>query len=180
MIPKMLPPRDLVRQLLDYDPSTGVLTWLPRPREMFSRPNEYGRWNQMFPGTVAGCAGAAKVSVCINDGRYMAHRLIWLLVHGEPVPPLIDHIDGNPHNNRIDNLRAATKSQNMVNSGRQKNNTSGIRGVQKAPNQRSGFAAYIRANGRHIHLGTFTTIEEAARTRQEAADKLHGEYARHE
>jgi len=110
----------------------------------------------------------------------MAHRLIWLYVYGEPVPPLIDHIDGNPHNNRINNLRAATKSQNMVNSGIQKNNTSGFRGVQKAPNQRTGFAAYIRADGRYIHLGTFATIEDAAQARRDAANKLHGEYARHD
>jgi hypothetical protein len=178
MTPKTLPPRDLVRQLLNYDQATGSLTWRERPRKMFKRPNEFLWWNRRFAGTPAGCAGAFKISVCINEVRYMAHRLVWLYVHGDPVPALIDHMDGNPHNNQINNLRAATKSQNMVNSARQKNNTSGYRGVQKAPNQKTGFAAHIRANGRYHYLGAFATIEDAAKARREAEDKLHGEFAR--
>ena len=145
---------------------------------MFGRSKDFLRWNENFAGKPAGCKGATKISISIYAVHYMAHRLAWLHVHGEPVPPLIDHIDGDPHNNRISNLRAATKSQNMVNSARQKNNTSGYRGVQKAPNQKTGFAAYIRANGRYHYLGAFATIEDAAKARREAEDKLHGEFVR--
>jgi hypothetical protein len=147
---------------------------------MFAIPKTFIWWNKNFAGKTAGSAGRFKVAVAIHGVVYMAHRLIWLHVHGEPVPPLIDHIDGDPHNNRITNLRAATKSQNMVNSAKQKNNTSGVRGVQKAPGQKSGFVAYIKANGQHIYIGKFATITEAAKARQEAAVRLHGEFARWE
>ena len=177
MTPKPLPPRDLVRQMLDYDPATGVLTWLPRPREMFSRSNSYWRWNKLFSGMPAGSAGANKISVCINDVRYMAHRLAWLHYYGEPVPPLIDHIDGDPHNNRIDNLRAATKSQNMVNSPTQKNNTSGYRGVQKAPNQSSGFAASIRVEGATIISAPSKPSKKPPRSPPETAVQIAWEFA---
>jgi len=87
----------------------------------------------------------------------------------------IDHINNDGLDNRITNLRLATRSENAANS-RVQGSVSGIKGVQQ---NGSGYMARIRADGRSIYLGTFRTIEEAVEARREAAARLHGIYARH-
>ena len=179
MAPKTLPPRELLRELLDYDPATGILTWLPRPREMFTQKDTFLRWNKCFAGTVAGNERPRGISVGMLGTLYSAHRLIWLLVNGEPVPAEIDHIDGNPCNNLITNLRAATRSQNVANTRRRVDNISGIKGVRHSGSGgRVGFVARIKVDGETTYLGSFATLQEAARARREAAIRLHGEFAR--
>jgi hypothetical protein len=96
--------------------------------------------------------------------------------HGtEPVE--IDHIDGNPGNNNLDNLRAADRRGSTQNSATRKGTKTGIRGVHPSGDR---FFARINANGVMHHLGTFDTREEARATRVEAARRLHGEFARTE
>jgi len=89
--------------------------------------------------------------------------------------PYVDHIDGNGLDNRRQNLRAATHSKNMMNRGPQSNNTSGFKGVCR---NRLKWRAQIGLDGRHIHLGTFATPQEAAHAYDAAAVELFGEYAR--
>ena len=88
---------------------------------------------------------------------------------------MIDHVNGDPSDNRLCNLREATKSQNMMNIGKIKSNTSGVRGVgwSKASQK---WRAYIRVNKKDIHLGLFESIEDAKKARVEAAIKYHGEF----
>lgn len=89
----------------------------------------------------------------------------------------IDHKDGNPANNRWDNLREATDSQNLANSKLAKNNTSGAKGVwlEKATGR---WNSYITVRGKRIYLGTYDTVAEAGAA-YEASARLHfGEFAR--
>jgi hypothetical protein len=108
------------------------------------------------------------------------HRLIFLYHHGYLTEGLqIDHIDGNPGNNRIENLREVTHTQNLQNGKIHSNNTSGVKGVywHKIANK---WAAAIKVNRKQIHLGYYTILEEAAAVVKEAREKYHGEYGRHE
>jgi hypothetical protein len=178
MATKTLPSRALVRELLHYDVVTGQFTWLPRSREMFVSNNAFRTWNNRYTGKIAGTLSlAGHLRIAIGHTQYRAHRLVWLYVHGEPVPDVIDHIDHDKLNNRFSNLRAATKRQNGANSGKRKNNTTGIKGVGR---WKGYYRARIMFDGKDISLGYFKTLEEAAKARFEAASRLHGEFARHE
>ena len=88
----------------------------------------------------------------------------------------VDHKDGNGLNCQRYNLRFATKSQNAMNRGKNRNNKSGFKGVAWHKS-RGKFVAQIAVNGRDIHLGCFQTAEAAARAYDEAAKKHHGEFA---
>lgn len=107
----------------------------------------------------------------------MAHQLAWLLSHDEWPPRNIDHIDMDRANNRLSNLRLATPSQNGANRGRQKNNSSGLKGVAWNKGAKR-WRAQIKANGKRRHLGYFDTAEEAHAAYQEAAASLFGDFAR--
>ena len=109
--------------------------------------------------------------------KYLAHRLVWLWVHGKIGPyDRIDHKDGNPHNNRISNLRLATQQQNACNRAKPENNTSGYKGVSLSPNGKR-WVASITAKGVTHHLGTFDTTVDAHAAYWKAAKELHGEFA---
>jgi hypothetical protein len=96
-----------LRQLLHYDPERGVFTWLSRPAER--------SWNTRFAGTRAGTInGLGYVVIGILGRRYKAHRLAWLYVHGEWPGRELDHINCDKSDNRIANLRPATRSQNIA------------------------------------------------------------------
>ena len=173
---KTLPPRDLVRQLLRYDAETGDLIWLSRLREAFSDHRIFRSWNARFPGKAAGSINTAGyLLIRVNNSPYYAHRLVWLLIHGDPVPEIIDHIDHNPSNNRILNLRAATNRQNMANTPVRRDSTTGIKGVKR---HGRGFMARVQSGKRNVYLGTFDTIEEASKTYREAVVSIHKEFAR--
>lgn len=109
--------------------------------------------------------------------KYLVHRIIWEMAYG-PIPKEmgIDHINGIKADNRVDNLRLATQSQNNWNRRKQKNNTSGFKGVYWEK-QRSKWMALIRAFGKLRHLGYFPTPESAYAARIEAEKLYHGEFA---
>lgn len=137
--------------------------------------------NRIKIGDVAGWlhpSGYFRVSVEKRD--YAVHRLIFLYHHGYLTPGMeIDHIDGNPSNNRIENLREVTRTQNALNSKISSTNTSGVKGViwlKKA----GKWAAYIYVLGKQKSIGRYNTLEEAEAVVREAREKYHGEYARHE
>ena len=97
---------------------------------------------------------------------------------GEWCSAVIDHRDGDPSNNRWDNLRRATVSQNNANRRLHRNNKCGFKGVVQNPWGR--FIASIYKNGRRIHLGMFATPEAAHAAYVAAARELFGEFARAE
>lgn len=109
-----------------------------------------------------------------HDGvYYQGHRVAWYLVHGEWPPHQIDHIDGNPANNRLSNLRLATQAENSRN--RRGSGASGIKGTYWFQNK---WNARIIAHGKRIYLGGFPTQEQAANAYREAALKHFGAFAR--
>lgn len=117
------------------------------------------------------------VHLTIDRGRYLAHRVAWFYVYGVWPERALDHIDCNPSNNRIDNLRLATNEQNSRNSRRRVNNTSGYKGVSFM-RCRGKWQALIRTDSGRLHLGLFSSAEEGHRAYVAAARKFHGEFAR--
>ena len=111
------------------------------------------------------------------DGKmYRVHRLIYLM-HHNVLPKVIDHIDGNPHNNRIENLREASLAQNAWNMKLSKRNKSGVKGVlwDKSKNR---WYARCMANGKDHHVGYFKEIEDARMAVEKFRAEIHGEFAR--
>jgi hypothetical protein len=117
--------------------------------------------------------------ICLMDHPYKAHRLAWLLTHGEPVPDTLDHIDGNGANNRISNLRAATPEESNQNRRTPRNSTTGTIGVtlRSTRNGRPFYEVRVAANRKRHLVGFFATLDEAIAARKEAAKRLHGEFS---
>lgn len=91
---------------------------------------------------------------------------------------MIDHIDGDPRNNRITNLRSVSMSENLANQKLRSDSSTMVKGVRL--HGWGSYSARITFRGRTHHLGSFATLEEATAARREAAERLHGEFARHE
>lgn len=178
MATKTLPDREYVCECLDYSPDRGIFQWRIRPAHHFSSARECARWNTRYAGTFAGSARTdGYLAIYINRSRFMAHRLAWLLAYGEPVPLIIDHIDGHEWNNRIANLRLADYPGNLANQRGHRNSTTGVKGVFRIK-LTGRFVARVMKNRRPHHIGTFDTMEEAAAARRKAAKRLHGAFAR--
>lgn len=115
-------------------------------------------------------------SVSINGKVALLHRLIM-----QPsADQVIDHINGNPLDNRRENLRACTRAENLRNAKTRKHSKSGIKGVEAVSLRSGGFRwrAEIKANKKRFKLGTFDTADQAHAAYCEAAIRLHGEFAR--
>ena len=153
-------------ELLSYDPANGVFTWKSH------------RKNAIPVGSVAGSMHkTGYIQIKINYVLYKAHRLAWLTVYGEMPRMSIDHINCNKSDNRIENLREATRGQNSHNRGKLSNNSVGLKGVTKVKGY-DKWRSQIRCNGEIIRLGSFGSPEDAYLAYCDAAKRLHGEFAR--
>lgn len=152
-----------VRELFIYDPDTGV----------FTRRIATGRRNCHRAGEIAGTRqNHGYIVISADHRRYVAHRLAWLYVYGVwPVGDL-DHINGIKDDNRITNLREATRKENMQNVRKHKHNTSGHKGVAWH-SQRNKWRAYIFVDYQQKHLGLFDTKLAAAAAREQAEIAMH-------
>ena len=140
--------QERLKELLSYDPETGVFVWV----------NALGTAKI---GDVAGCSHSEGYRVISIDRKlYFAHRLAWLYMAGTFPPDQIDHINRIRNDNRFANLRAVTKSENMHNSCRGKNNNSGFKGASY-DKFRKNWRAHIKINNVTKCLGRFSTPEEA-------------------
>ena len=151
-----LPEQSVLRRMFTYDAETGFLYWTGELRAV---PAKYaGR--QAFTGkTIRGYYRGGFV------GRnVMAHRVVWKWHYGTE-PDEIDHIDGNPSNNRIENLRAATRIENVRNTCIRKTTTSGVQGVYPKSGR---WVATIRDGNRQLTLGSFSDLAAAAECRRQA------------
>lgn len=164
---------EYVRQILDYDPSTGALTWRERAD---MRP----QWNARYAGKAAGWRDSHGYwQIHINGRIHKVHRVAWLYMTGEWPKNEIDHRDTDRSNNRFVNLREATSAENKRNVGAQSNNTSGHKGVSW--HKSSGkWSANIKVDNKQHHLGLFDADKkhEAVSAYERAAKKHHGEFAR--
>jgi hypothetical protein len=126
----------------------------------------------------AGCInGESYRHIVINGKLYKSHRLIFMLHHGY-MPEFIDHIDNDRLNNKIENLRPATKQQNCWNRTINKNNKSGIKGVSWCKLTKK-WKVQGRVDKKVVHLGVYPTLEEAAKVIANFRFINHGNFAKY-
>ena len=165
-------PVDFVRDCLLYDPASGALTWRTRPEDHFANRNAASVWNSKYAGKPAGSPNVKRRwSTKIQSTLYQNHRLAWLLHHGSWPGGQIDHINGDPEDNRIVNLRVVTNTENQRNRRLSRNNTSGANGVYFHSRDKV-WVAHIREGGRQRSLGTFSSREGATAARRAAEKRL--------
>ena len=114
--------------------------------------------------------------LCIHYKKWLLHRLVYLW-HKGVLPDYLDHIDGNPRNNRIENLRECSLSQNQQNRRMGRDNSSGIKGVSWHKYSQK-WRATIRYNKEQVHLGFFDDINKASEVIKEYRAKMHGEFCK--
>jgi superfamily II DNA/RNA helicase len=155
---------DRLRQVLNYDPETGVFTW----RKTIGARARAG-----------GIAGTVKEDgyriIFVDRQRFAAHRLAWFITFGVWPKADLDHRNMQRDDNRLANLREASRSQNLCNAGARSHNKSGLKGVSV---KGSSFTARIKINKQERYLGSFKTAEEAHAAYRSAAPGLHGEFVR--
>lgn len=164
----------VLRELLRYEPDTGKLYWRERDRRWFETDHHCNRWNSHFANKLAGGRPDSRgyVRIRVLTDRYKLHRVIWALCHGYWPRDQIDHIDQNPSNNRIENLREACNSDNARNRKLSTKNKSGCKGVNVyKPNGK--WVAKLKHEGKLLHLGYFDKVEDAIKARK-AAEKKYG------
>lgn len=149
-------------KLFTCDPATGVITRLVA---RCGRP----------AGSIVKLRAQKHLYLPFARKHWPAHRAVWFLCLGEQPPPIIDHINGDPTDNRLENLRAASKSANAANSRRYVGRVL-PKGAHRRPNGK--FSSSIVVNGRQFHLGTYATPELAHEAYMAAARLHFGEFAR--
>lgn len=143
-----------------------------RLKEIFS----YNDGHLLRGGKTAGSVNKRGYRTVYVDGKiYKAHRLVFLYHHGF-LPNQVDHIDGDKDNNRIENLRAATNSQNRMNCGAQRNNTSGHKNVYWDV-EANKWAVKVRVDKKLRTLGRFANIDDAIVAATAGRKELHGAFA---
>jgi len=148
---------------IDYNPLSGDFTW---------------KKGHHLAGKKAGTLlSSGYVYIKIRGTKYMAHRLAWLYMHGSFPDVFIDHINGSRNDNRIENLRKASGSQNQHNRKVRRDSSSGVKGVCFVPSS-GRWRARIKIHGKEINAGYFSTMEEAAKAISITRAKLHGDFAR--
>lgn len=162
-----------LKELLTYAPETGHFFW---NNDMQGGAGKKGQ----TAGYNSSCGSKSKsiyTKIGLDGQRYLAHRLAWLYVHGELPSLHIDHINGDGLDNRMCNLRLATKSQNGFNAKLSKRNKLGLKGVYY-DKRKNKYVSEIRINNQRIHIGLFETPIEAHKAYMAKAVALAGEFAR--
>ena len=159
--PRQYPSQERLRELFDYDPDQGLLIrkkWLGGRKVLSQMKSlDYRR-------------------IRVDRKPYRHQRLVWIWHNDDPGQMLVDHINRDRNDDRIENLRLATEPENHRSTGMFKTNTSGYKGVCYVKSRGSWQAAIV-LNNKHKFLGRFPTKEEAAAAYQQAATELHGEFA---
>lgn len=157
------PTPEQLREMLSYDPETGILTWLTKRNHRSTRAGNLNPNGYRY--------------VVIRGQRHQEHRVAWAMHHGAWPTDCIDHVNVNRSDNRLINLREATVTENNRNRGPQSNNTTGFKGVTRDKNT-GRYQARIRANKTTFYLGCFDTAKEAGAAYVAAAAIHHGTFGR--
>lgn len=153
---KILPPLEVLNKYFAYDADTGIL---------------YRKFKNKLRETKAN-KKTGYLWVSVGSEKYAGHRIAWKIYHKSDVPNFmeIDHINGDPSDNRISNLRLVNPNDNMMNKRKYSSNSSGIVGVAKRSDCNL-WRAQINVSGKAIKLGSFKTKEEAIEARRNAEQK---------
>lgn len=156
---------DQLREIINYDPESGMFTWrIPR--------------RKIRVGEIAGGVGSYGYWYIRTHGKlYGSHILAWLYMTGEWPSEDIDHRDTDRSNNRWNNLREASRAENLRNARAHRDSKAQFKGICWNK-QRSKWVAKICVNYKQINLGLFETPQEAHAAYVEASKKLHGEFGR--
>jgi HNH endonuclease len=166
--PKPLPNREILLQLLEYNPTTGIFRWKTRGSPRFD-----GKLAGKRAGWVAS-NGYRYVGISSSD--YKAARLAWMIMTGQEPPDEVDHKNNVMTDDRWPNLRDATSSQNKINRA----GTAPLRGAhRRVVDGRVYWMARIKIHGKQTYLGNFKTAEAAHAAYCAASTKHHGSFARH-
>lgn len=157
-----------LKELLSYDPETGI----------FIRLKANGKQSRWKAGTTSGSADKFGYRMVIVDGhRYFAHRLAWLYMTGSWPAEDLDHRDRDKANNRWANLREATDSQNLCNTGPRKDNKLGVKGVSWSKEKRKWCAQITPPGQKRLSLGRYDCVAHAVRAYRKAEAHYQGEFA---
>ena len=164
-------PLSIVHQIISYDPLAGDFHWKIHMDNGKKKPGD-------IAGSLSGNKEYWRVYIFGQDIR--GQRLAWFMHYGEDPGPkyLVDHINGNSLDNRIENLRLATDSENSKNRKKGSNNTTGEKGVYETRQNENPFGAQIYVDGKAVKLGVFKTKELAKQAYEEASLKYHREWGR--
>ena len=150
---------------LRYDPETGLFYWVS------GRSDRVGK-------VAGGISPLGYWQIRVDDLNYTGHRLAVLYMTGEFPPSPVDHKNGVKHDNRWDNLRVVSQSQNIANSSDQKTKLSGLpRGVADRGKGTLRYRAIINVGGKMKIIGSFKTPDEAGLAYKRKSLELHGEYS---
>jgi len=153
-----------LKSILAYDPQTGLFQWIEKK-------------GLRLPSRAAGSRDPrGYIRIGYKGERYWAHRLAWLYVHGEFPPEDVDHINRDRSDNRICNLRLASRNMNNGNTGKWRTNTSGYRGVSW-DKRALKYECYIWKLDKKHHLGYYDDPKEAAAVYNMNARSYFGDYA---
>ena len=152
-----------LQERLSYDKDTGVFNWI--------KPTS----RRIKVGAIAGSPNSdGYILIKFGGMNLKAHRIAWAFVHGKFPEHELDHINRNPSDNRIENLRLANRSTNTINRESNPMSSTGVRGVSKSKN--GGYQAAIRVPTGILYLGYFDTLWEAriaAESGRIARDSMH-------
>ena len=156
--------QEFLNQIFEY--RDGELYWKIKPS------------NSVKIGNKAGCLDTSNgyYVVRIKGKMHGLHRIVFAM-HYDVFPKMIDHIDGNPKNNKIENLRKADDKQNQWNQKLHSRNTSGFKNVFFRKDKKK-WACRLQVNGKTISRGAFNTPEEASVYAEQLRIQFHGEFAR--
>jgi hypothetical protein len=157
---------EFLREILEYDPDLGILTWKFRPREMFPSDGSFKTWNKRFSGVHALCCKTVQgyLHGRILGVGFFAHRVAWAIHHGKWPDGEIDHRNGNRQDNSISNLQEASPTENRRNMRLRSDNTSGACGVYWDKDLQKWRAA-IGVSGRSVYIGVYEEKNDAINAR---------------
>lgn len=171
-----LPPLEYLGECVDFDAKAGTFIWKRRPPTHFCNLNAYGTWNSRWAGKPAFATinNSGYPAGMLDGTGYLAHRVVWKFLTGRDPAAEIDHIDGNPSNNKPSNLRSVSRSANMRNARLRTDNNSGVQGVHWDKGRRRWGVSIGNKT-----IGRFQSLDDAIAARKRAEKEEGGFHPNH-